>query len=86
MNKYYKAMLSMMLVFILGFFSINASAKECIEIPSDQLDDAGMSEISAEMAPDDGSHISKKINGIVHEVWKENGRLYCIKYEKNTKC
>ena len=72
----------MMLVFILGFFSINASAKECIEIPSDQLDDAGMSEISAEMAPDDGSHISKKINGIVHEVWKENGRLYCIKYEK----
>lgn len=82
MNKYYKAMLSMMLVFILGFFSINASAKECIEIPSDQLDDAGMSEISAEMAPDDGSHISKKINGIVHEVWKENGRLYCIKYEK----
>lgn len=72
----------MILVFILGFFSINANvnAKECIEIPSDKLDDAGMSEISAEMAPDDGSHISKKINGVVHEVWKENGRLYCIKY------
>ena len=80
MNKYYKAMLSMMLVFILGFFSINANAKNCVDIPSDKLDDAGMSEISAEMAPDDGSHISKKINGIVHEVWKENGKLYCIKY------
>ncbi len=70
----------MMLVFILGFFSISVSAKECVEIPSDQLDDAGMSEISAEMAPDDGSHISKKINGVVHEVWKENGKLYCRKF------
>lgn len=79
MNKYYKTMLSMMLVFILGFFSINVNAKNCIEIPSDQLDDAGMSEISADMAPDDGSHITKEINGIEHEIWKENGRLYCIK-------
>lgn len=46
----------MMLVFILGFFSINANvnAKECTEIPSDQLDDAGMSEVSVEMVLENG--------------------------------
>lgn len=80
MNKYYKAMLSMMLVFILGFFGINANAQTCIDIPSDQLDDASMSEVSAEMAPDDGSHVTKYINNVKHEVWKENGRLYCKKF------
>lgn len=80
MNKYYKAMLSMMLVFILGFFSINANAQTCIDIPSDQLDDASMSEISAEMAPDNGKHVFKYINGVKHEVWKENGRLYGRKF------
>ena len=35
LNRYFKAMLSMMLVFILGFFSIEVSAKTCIEIPGD---------------------------------------------------
>lgn len=83
MNKYYKTMLSMMLVFILGFFSINANvnAKECTEIPSDQLDDAGMSEVSVEMVLENGGKpVMKKINGVLHKVWIQNGQLKCTKY------
>ena len=43
MNKYYKAMLSMMLVFILGFFSVNVLAeKNCVELPPEMQDHASM--------------------------------------------
>lgn len=71
----------MMLVFILGFFSINASAKDCVEIPSDQLDDAGMSEVSVEMVlANGGKPVMKSINGVMHKVWIQNGQLWCTKY------
>ena len=71
----------MMLVFILGFFSINASAKDCVEIPSDQLDDAGMSEVSVEMVLENGGKpVFKQINGVMHKVWIQNGQLWCTKY------
>lgn len=71
----------MMLVFILGFFSINANAKNCVEIPSDQLDDAGMSEVSVEMVLENGGKpVMKPINGVLHKVWIENGQLKCTKY------
>ena len=71
----------MVLVFILSFFSINTSAKECVEIPSDQLDDAGMSEISVEMVlANGGKPVMKKINGVLHKVWIQNGQLKCTKY------
>ena len=42
MNKYYKTMLSMMCIFILGFFNINILAENCVELPPQMQDHASM--------------------------------------------
>ena len=43
MNRYFKAMLSMIFIFILGFFNTNVLAeKNCVEVPVDKLAYASM--------------------------------------------
>ena len=45
MNRYFKAMLSMMFIFILGFFNTNVLAENCVELPPQMQDHASMMSI-----------------------------------------
>lgn len=75
MNKYYKAMLSMMFVFILGFFNINIKAeKNCVDVPVDKLSYASMYPIPLHDLTDEFKPFQTR-DGILYAKKGKNGKV-----------
>ncbi len=75
MNRYFKAMLSMIFIFILGFFNTNVLAeKNCVEVPVDKLAYASMFPIPLHDLTDKFKPFKTR-DGIIYAKKGKNGKI-----------